>query len=493
MHLKKRGSGVLLHVTSLPSRYGIGDLGKSAYEFIDFLVEAKQSYWQVLPINQTGYGDSPYQCLSAFAGNVNLISLDKLVEIGLLEQIGDIPDFPDKVDFVLVTDFKKKFLRSAFENFKRQSNFTQSFEAFCYENGYWLEDYALYRAIKSSQGERSWQDWSDDLRLREDRAIEKARKELSESILEQKFYQFIFFKQWKQLKAYANQKGVKIIGDVPIFVALDSADVWCNQRQFKLNEDGSPKVLAGVPPDYFSKTGQLWGNPIYNWDRMLSDSFSWWRSRIGFNLQIFDVLRIDHFRGFVAIWEVPAAETTAENGRWVESKGFELFSVLKQSFGELPIIVEDLGFITPEVEKLRDAFGFPGMKILQYAWSSDAKNSYLPHNYSKNCVVYPGTHDNDTVVGWFSSLASDKEREFCLKYLNSDGSQIHWDLIRASLSSVAFLSIFQMQDLLGLGSEARMNIPATKTGNWQWRCENFPKTVAQKLGEMTEIYGRCQS
>lgn len=490
----KRASGVLLHVTSLPSQYGIGDLGKSAYEFVDFLVLAKQSYWQVLPINQTGYGDSPYQCLSAFAGNVNLISPEKLVEEELLdtESIRQVPKFPKKLDFSLVNRFKRKILREAFENFRRRAcpKLKMLFEEFCFENAYWLEDYALYRAIKSSYDEKSWQDWDVEFKLRNPLAIERVYKELSETILEHKFYQFVFFKQWKELKNYANQNRIKIIGDVPIFVALDSADVWSNQNQFKLNKDGSPKVVAGVPPDYFSRTGQLWGNPVYEWDKMLSDGFTWWKNRIRFNLQIFDVLRIDHFRGFVSVWEIPANEKTAENGKWTDSKGFELFSAIKETFGKLLIIVEDLGAITPEVENLRDSFGFPGMKILQYAWSADSSNSYLPHNYPRNCVVYPGTHDNDTVVGWFLSLKNEKERSFCLKYLNSDGKEIHWDFIRTALSSVANLAIFQMQDLLGLGSEARMNTPATQTGNWKWRCEDFPKEVAQKLAEMTEIYGR---
>lgn len=485
----------MLHITSLPSRYGIGDFGTSAYEFVDFLVKAKQTYWQVLPLNQTGYGESPYQCLSAFAGNINLISLDKLIEDKLIdrEELQELPKFPQKINFSLVIDFKHRILRKALDRFRETTDdsLRSAFQAFCEEEAAWLNDYALFRAIKSSQDERSWQDWDELLRLKVPEAIEKIRKELSDLIFEHKFYQFLFFKQWRELKAYANRKGVKIIGDVPIFVALDSADVWTNQRQFKLNADGSPKVVAGVPPDYFSKTGQLWGNPVYDWEAMKTDDFRWWQNRIRFNLKMFDVLRIDHFRGFASIWEVPAEDKTAENGQWTKSAGAELFSSLKKAFGDLPIIVEDLGFITQEVEQLRDAFGFPGMKILQYAWGGDARNDYLPHNFSRNCVVYPGTHDNNTVVGWFQDDSTrQEEREFCLKYLNSDGKEIHWDFIRASLASVASLSIVQMQDLLGLGSEARMNTPSTETGNWQWRCDQFPEEVAEKFGEMTEIYGR---
>lgn len=502
-----RASGVLLHPTSLPSRFGIGDFGAAAFEFVDFLVKAGQSYWQVLPLGQTGYGDSPYQCFSAFAGNIYLISPDKLFEDGFLteEDLSDLPVFSEgKVDFGKVIDFKLPLLRKAFENFRKTTgeDLAEKFRLFCQFNAFWLEDYALFRAVKLSQDQKSWQDWDENLKLRKPEALEKARKNLDEEIFAQKFYQFAFFKQWDALKKYANENGVKIVGDVPIFVALDSADVWCNPKQFKLNEDGSPRVVAGVPPDYFSKTGQLWGNPIYDWENMRRDNFAWWISRVRFTLKMFDIVRVDHFRGFAAAWEVPGGDLTAENGEWVNVPGMELFQTLRHTLGDLPFWAEDLGVITPDVQELRDKFGFPGMRILQFAFGGDAKNQDLPHNYIKNCVAYSGTHDNDTTVGWFNSVAGkgsgrdaaqiEQEREFCLKYLNSDGAEIHWDFIRAVWGSAAGTAIAPMQDLLGLGNEARMNLPASTTGNWNWECKtgDFSPEIAERLKDLTEIYGR---
>lgn len=497
----------MLHPTSLPSRFGIGDLGAEAFQFVDFLVKAKQTYWQVLPLGQTGYGDSPYQCFSAFAGNIYLISPAKLLEDGLLadEDLTNLPEFPKgKVDFGKMIGYKLPLLKKAFENFRQTTveNLAEKFRLFCQFNAFWLEDYAVFRAIKFSQDQKSWQEWDEDLKLRKPAALEKARHELADEIFEQKFYQFAFFKQWDALKIYANERGVKIVGDVPIFVALDSCDVWCNPKQFKLNEDGSPRVVAGVPPDYFSKTGQLWGNPIYNWENMRRDHFAWWISRVRFTLKMVDIVRVDHFRGFAASWEVPGGDETAERGEWVNVPGMELFQTLKQTIGDLPFWAEDLGVITPDVEELRDSFDFPGMRILQFAFGGDAKNLDLPHNYIQNSVAFTGTHDNDTTVGWFNSVAGkgsgrdaeqiEKERKFCLDYLNSDGAAIHWDFVRAVWASVADTAIAPMQDLLGLGHEARMNLPASTSGNWSWQCraDDFSEEIAERLKDLTELYGR---
>ena len=406
----ERASGILLHPTSLPSKFGIGDFGNKAYQFVDFLVKSKQTLWQVLPLGQTGYGDSPYQCFSAFAGNIYLISLEQLVEDGFLtkKDLADAPNFPTKkVEFGKVIEYKLPLLRKAFEAFRQTDNekIAQEFRGFCHEHAFWLDDYALFRAIKLANNQTSWQDWDEDLKLRKPEALEKAQQELDEEDFAQKFYQFAFFRQWSALKRYANQNDIKIIGDVPIFIALDSCDVWCNPLQFKLNKDGSPKVVAGVPPDYFSKTGQLWGNPIYNWDLMRNTGFQWWVDRVRHTLKTVDIMRIDHFRGFAASWEVPGGDKTAERGQWVNVPGKDLFNTLKWVFPNLPILAEDLGVITPDVEELRDHFGFPGMRILQFAWGGDSKNLDLPHNYIPNSCVYTGTHDNDTTIGWFHSKA----------------------------------------------------------------------------------------
>ncbi len=496
-----------MHPTSLPSDYGIGSLGAEAFNFIDFLEKAKQTYWQVLPLGPTGFGDSPYQSFSAFAGNTNLISPELLVEDALLtfDEINEKPDFPNgRVDFGLLYDWKNSLLAKAYERFRisASDDLRGKFETFSQDMAFWLDDYALYRAIKFSQSQKPWYQWEDSLKLRDENALAEARENLREAIREQKFYQFLFFTQWFAVKKYANEKGVKIVGDVPIFVALDSADVWCNPQEFKLNSDGSPKFVAGVPPDYFSADGQLWGNPIYNWDAMREKNFDWWVSRVKFTLQIVDIVRVDHFRGFAASWEVPGGDKTAAGGQWVNVPGKELFETLKKEIGDLPFWAEDLGVITLDVRELRDDFSFPGMRILQYAFGGDANNHDLPHNYINNCVAYTGTHDNDTTVGWFSSQSGagstraeveiSREREFCLKYLNSDGAEIHWDFIRAIWSSVANTTIAPMQDLLGLGNEARMNLPASESGNWFWQCksEEFSEEVAERLRNLTGVYGR---
>lgn len=503
-----RASGILLHPTSLPGEFGIGDLGPGAYEFVDLLAEAKQTYWQILPLGPTGYGDSPYQCFSAFAGNTLLISPEVLVKDELLDAkfLKDKPEFPKhKVDFGGVYDWKNQILPGAYHAFHQTTSvdLRGRFEKFNQENGWWLEDYAAFRAIKTEQDGNAWYKWPDPLKLRDPQALATKHERLYEQIQAEKFYQFVFDWQWSRLKEYAANKGVKIIGDIPIFVSLDSSDVWCNQDKFKLNDDGSPKVVAGVPPDYFSKTGQLWGTPIYDWDAMRQDGFSWWTARVAATLRTVDVVRVDHFRGFAGAWEVPGGEATAENGRWVDVPGMELFHALKRVFGELPVIAEDLGVITPDVEELRDGFGFPGMRILQFAFGGDAKNHDLPHNYIKNCVAYTGTHDNDTTVGWwFSQVGAgstrdaaeiSREHEYCLKYLSTDGSDIHWDFIRAVWSSVAHTAIAPLQDILGIGTEGRMNLPASTSGNWSWRYTDgsiLPETIV-RLRELTDTYGRA--
>ena len=502
-----RASGILLHPTSLPSNYGIGDLGAEAYKFVDFLVKAKQTYWQVLPLGPTGYGDSPYQCFSAFAGNANMISPELLVEDGFLtdEEINDKPDFPiGRVDFGTLYDWKNQILALAYERFRTTTSvdLRGKFETFCQQESAWLDDYALFRAVKKSQGQKLWLEWEEPLKLRYDDALHYAKENLREDIQSQKFQQWLFFRQWLDVKHYANENGIKIVGDVPIFISLDSSDVWCNPQEFKLNSDGSPKVVAGVPPDYFSATGQLWGNPIYNWDNMRRDGFKWWIDRVKATLKQVDIVRVDHFRGFAAAWEVPGGDTTAVNGQWVNVPGKELFETLKHAIGDLPFWAEDLGVITPDVEELRDGFGFPGMRILQFAFGGDTKNHDLPHNYINNSVAYTGTHDNDTTVGWFNSgvgagstrddLQIRREHNFCLNYLNSDGTEIHWDFVRAVWASVANSALVPMQDLLGLGNDARINLPGSTEGNWYWQCKHgdFSDEIAERLKELTEIYGR---
>jgi 4-alpha-glucanotransferase len=504
-----RASGILLHLTSLPGRFGIGDLGHHAYRFADFLVAGGQSLWQVLPLGPTGYGDSPYACYSAFAGNTLLISPEKLFEEGLLTRtdLDEIPSWPAaRIDFDQVHKTKDLILDKAFAHYQRTNDaeFSDEFETFAEQSASWLDDYALFRALKAAQGGAIWHEWEPSLVAREHSALARAREDLHTQIEAHKFFQFLFFKQWFALKVYCNERGLSLIGDIPIFVALDSADVWTNPDQFKLDSAGRPAVVAGVPPDYFSATGQFWGNPLYNWDRMLADGFRWWIERVRAGLQIVDIARIDHFRGFAACWEIPAGDTTAERGRWVAAPGRELFTAIRTALGELPIIAEDLGVITSEVEKLRDDCGFPGMRILQFGFSSDAKNIDLPHNYHSNVVVYSGTHDNDTTVGWFNSVAGagstrteaqiEAEREFCMRYLNTAGEEIHWDFIRAVLQSVADTAVVPLQDLLGLGSEGRMNLPNSTGGNWSWRFNDDALTElhSERLRDMTAAYGRIR-
>jgi 4-alpha-glucanotransferase len=491
----------------LPGRFGIGDLGDEAVAFADFLEASGQSLWQVLPLTPTGYGDSPYQSFSAFAGNTLLISPSRLVEDGLLSarEIQDAPESPDGVvDFGRVIPFKRALLNRAFESFRLIRGSQPEYIRFCESQSTWLDDFALFRALKDVHGGVAWNEWEPALAGREPDVIAFARERLYDQIEAEKCAQYLFFKQWAALKAACRERGISIVGDLPIFVAYDSADVWACPERFKLDSSGAPITVAGVPPDYFSATGQLWGNPIYNWERERARGFEWWIDRLRASLQVLDVIRFDHFRGFCASWEVPYGESTAENGRWIEVPGRELFTALKQALGDLPIIAEDLGVITPDVVALRDEFGFPGMRILQFAFSTDSTNHDLPHNYVPNTVVYTGTHDNDTCVGWFNSKAGAgstrdeakvrRERESCLKYLNADGGEIHWDFIRAALASVAGTAIVPLQDLLGLGSAARMNLPASKQGNWTWRVrpDQLTADISRRLRELSEIYGRAR-
>jgi 4-alpha-glucanotransferase len=495
-----RASGILLHPTSLPGSFGIGDFGDQAHAFVDFLRASGQGLWQVLPLGPTGYGNSPYQALSAFAGNTLLIDPHQLVVDGLLAAENIVgPTFAeDRVEFEAVRQFKDELLGKAYENFKRgpASELRAEFEDFCEASAWWLDDYALFRALKAANGGSAWTSWARELSQRQPVALESARSELRDPIARQKLFQFLFFRQWKALRDYCHARDVKIIGDLPIFVAHDSADVWVHREYFKLDDVGKPTLVAGVPPDYFSETGQLWGNPVYDWERLREAGFRWWIDRVRFALEQFDLLRIDHFRGFAAGWETPAGEMTAQNGQWMPAPGRELFTALTEELGDLPIIAENLGVITPDVESLREEFSFPGMRVLQFAFGSDAANVHLPHNYMRDVTVYTGTHDNDTTAGWFASLSKNEtdqtERESCLKYLGSDGQDIHWDFIRAALASVADTAIIPLQDVLGLGNEARMNLPASQEGNWRWRLrpEAITDDATGCLKELTETYGR---
>lgn len=493
----ERASGILLHPTSLPGRFGIGEFNDSAYQFIDFLVETGQKLWQVLPLGPTGYGDSPYQCFSAFAGNPLLISLDHLVREGALPQsdLEDAPKFPDeRVNYGEVIAFKYSILHKSAVHFLQYAKPEEheAFEQFCEDNKDWLDDYALFMAIKQAHGGAAWNTWADDIASRAPRAIANWRNRLSAQIQEQQYFQFQFFKQWNSVKGYANGKGIRVIGDIPIFVAMDSADAWANRDLFYFNERGNPTVIAGVPPDYFSPTGQRWGNPLYRWDVMQQQNYTWWIDRIRAALKLYDFVRIDHFRGFESYWEVPATEETAINGKWVPGPNQALFQAIQSALGDhLPIIAEDLGVITPQVKALRDNFHFPGMRVLQFAFVADTASDFLPHNYIHNTVAYSGTHDNDTTVGWFTKLDA-ATRQQVLDYSGTDGQAIHWEMARLLMMSVADTVILTLQDVLGLGDEARMNYPGRADGNWYWRFQMAQLTpeLRAHLKKITQTYGR---
>jgi 4-alpha-glucanotransferase len=490
-----RSAGVLLHPTSLPGPYGIGDLGPAAYGWVDALVRARQTWWQVLPLGPTGYGDSPYQAFSAFAGNPYLVSPEVLLQEGLLNR----PDLegahfpPGRVDYGPAIAFKVRVLGRAWENFRRGSApaLQPAFEEFCVKHAAWLDDFALFMALKDANAGRGWHDWPTGLVLREPGAVRGAHHELAYQVGQHKFRQFLFSRQWGAVRQYARERGIRLIGDLPIFVSADSADVWANPHLFLLDERRRPTVVAGVPPDYFSATGQLWGNPLYNWERLRQTGYAWWLARVRAALEQVDLVRLDHFRGFESYWEVPAGAPTAQGGRWVKAPGAELFERLRAALGGLPFIAEDLGLITPEVEALREKFAMPGMRILQFAFGGGPENRYLPHHYDRNTAVYTGTHDNDTTAGWFGRLA-EHERAFVRRYVPQTQDGPAWDFLRLAWSSVADYALAPLQDVLGLGNEARMNLPGQAAGNWSWRYN--PETVNDhlvgRMREMTELYSR---
>jgi len=500
-----RSSGILLHPTSLPGPCGIGELGPEAHRFADFLRDSGQRVWQVLPLGPTGYGDSPYQCFSAFAGNPLLISLDALAQRGYLKarDLNERPDFPDgNVDFGAVIAWKLPLLHKAFQAFQGGApSERQVFDTYCRVKSAWLDDFALFMAIKEAHSNVMWTLWDRELALREPKAIARARHELRGEIECHKFLQFEFERQWHELKARCAQNSIRILGDMSIYVALDSADVWAAHELFELDENGQPRVVAGVPPDYFSATGQLWGNPIYRWHAHAKSGYAWWIARFRRALEVLDMIRVDHFRGFEAYYEIPGRDTTAVNGKWVKGPGALLFDALERALGKLPIVAENLGVITPEVEALRHQLRFPGMAILQFAFGKDPQASnFKPHHYVRDLVAYSGTHDNDTVVGWWNSQGAsnstrspedvEKEMEFAHRYLNTDGHEINWVVIRALLASVAGTVLFPLQDVLGVGSEGRMNLPGRPSGNWRWRLPAGALTpsISSRLKQLTELY-----
>ncbi len=495
-----RSSGILLHPTSLPGKFGIGDLGPEAFRFADWLQEAGQTLWQMLPLGPTGYGDSPYQLFSAFAGNPMLISPEKLAEDGFLTSadLAQVPALPESlVDFGAVIAWKSRLLEKAYGNFASLAAGTEHtvFEEFLARERAWLEPFALFMARKEDAGgAHSWTEWPEE---------PAAAERLSARTDAHCWMQFVFFRQYEQLKRYCHERQIRLMGDVPIYVAHDSSDVWQHPEEFQLDARGDATVVAGVPPDYFSATGQLWGNPIYRWDKMERDGFGWWIERLKASFATFDLIRLDHFRGFEAYWEVPAGEATAVNGRWVKAPGMALFAAARAALGELPIVAENLGVITPEVEALRERFGFPGMAVLQFGFGSDPQApDFRPHNYPRERVAYSGTHDNDTTVGWWASSGTAdstrttdqvaREKEVALQYLDTDGTEMNWTFIRALMASVADTVVFPLQDVLGQGSEARMNTPGKGAGNWAWRYESGALTGghANRLRKLAELYER---
>ena len=490
-----RKSGVLLPVSSIPSKYGIGTFSKQAYAFIDLLEKAGQSYWQILPLGPTGYGDSPYQSFSTFAGNPYYIDLEALIEEGYLTKADcDQYDFGDNEEYI---DYEKiylsrfKVLKTAYHNSQIEKN--PDFQKFITDNSYWLDDYALYMAVKNSFEGKSWSEWDEDIKLRKPAAMEEYREKYAEEVIFYQFQQYLFAKQWFALKAYANKKKIQIIGDIPIYVAFDSADTWANPELFQLDDTLTPVAVAGCPPDAFAADGQLWGNPLYNWDKMKEDGYTWWVNRVRYQFEFVDVLRIDHFRGFESYFCIPYGDTTARNGVWKKGPGAELFRTIEQRIGKVDIIAEDLGFLTPEVIQMVKDTGYPGMKVLQFAFDPrDTGSGYLPHLYTPNSVVYPGTHDNQTITSWMSD-SPEGFADHAIEYLHLDKKEgYNWGFIRSSYGSVSQLCVVQMQDILGLDDKARMNIPSTTGGNWTWRAskKHFTDALAAKLHRMSEIYGR---
>jgi len=492
----KRSSGIILHPTSLPGPDGIGDLGPEAYRWIDFLAGAQCGLWQVLPLGPTGYGDSPYQCFSAFAGNPFLVSPALLMQDGLLkrEDFAGRPQFlPDEVDYGQVIPWKLALLDRAAGRFEKSADaeLKKEYTAFQQEQSEWLQDFALFMAIKESQGGIAWNQWPEPFRRRDPKTIDLFIKNNQPNLKRHVLRQFFFFRQWQSLREYAHQLGIQIIGDIPIFVAYDSADAWGNKDLFYLDENGQPSVVAGVPPDYFSPTGQLWGNPLYRWDVHRASGYAWWIKRIKATLKLFDIIRLDHFRGFAGYYEIPFGLPTAEIGTWVRGPGKDIFEKIQQALGDMPIIAEDLGEITSDVIELREHFGLPGMKILQFAFAGDSTEPFLPHNYPVNCVAYTGTHDNDTTRGWYDN-APEAEQDYCRRYFARSGEDIAWDMIRAVWSSVASFTLAPMQDFLNLDTKARMNMPGKLGGNWAWRmqADALSARLQARIKEQNTLYRR---
>lgn len=500
--MDRRGSGILLHITSLPSPYGIGDLGADAYDFVDFLSETGQSYWQILPLNQTysAYGNSPYNSFSAFAGNHLLISPDRLVKNGFISDsdIRDVPEFTDsRVNYNQVTAFKETLLGSVYEKHRHSLSSHQEFQRFCNDNTLWLDDYSLFVSVKDHLKGDEWGIWPAELRDRNSEALTEWTGKLIDNVMKEKFLQFLFFSQWYSLKNYCDSKNIKIIGDIPIYVNYDSADVWANPGIFNLDENRKPVYVAGVPPDYFSASGQLWGHPIYRWDVLKKSGYLWWIQRIKHKLKTFHMFRLDHFRGFVGYWQVSAGEKNAINGKWMEAPARDFFKTLLRHIPKESVIAEDLGIITEDVRDVIREFGFPGMKIILFAFSDNiSENPYVPHNHIKNCVIYTGTHDNNTIKGWYRKDIDDQTRKLIAGYVGREISEksIHRELIRLAMMSVADTVIIPMQDILGMGETCRMNLPASSEGNWEWRLEHgqLSSELTANLKEITEIYGRSQ-
>ncbi len=492
-----RCAGILLHPTSLPSKYGIGSLGEAAFQFIDYLAKGKQKIWQILPLGPVGYGGTPYQSFSSFAGNHLLIDFDVLIKEGLLhtDELTNIPDFDEmSVDFVKVQQFKDRVLWSAFSHFYQRAydDYKRDFENFKSENSWWLNDYSRFMVFHEHFGHTMWTTWEHDIKFRQPEAVDALSNLLSEKIEFQRFAQFMFYRQWYKLKHYAEQHEVNILGDIPIYVSLDSSDCWMNPELFLFDENLNPKQVAGVPPDLFSETGQYWGNPVYSWDIHEKTNFEWWKKRLKTNFKMFHIVRIDHFRGFESFWSItPTPEETAVHGKWVKAKGYEFFRAFRAEFGDLPVVAEDLGVITDEVVRLRDDFGLPGMKILQFAFDSAEENNYLPHTYTQNSIVYTGTHDNDTTLGWYSKM-KEEDRKFMFDYLNFTCGDIVDTLIKTAYASVSVVAIIPMQDILHLPTEARMNLPGTKDDDWRWRMlpHQLSEDRAKWLANQMMLYNR---
>ena len=489
-----RTSGILMNISSLPGKFGIGTLGKEAYHFVDFLEAAGQSCWQILPICPTSYGDSPYQSFSTFAGNPYFIDLDLLAEDGLLNKTDYCRikwgSSDTEIDYPLLYKKRFKVLKLAYENFKKGD--MSAFHSFEKKNEIWISNYGLFMSIKDSFDGLSWFQWDEPLKKRDPHALWEFKTAHQDEVLFWEFLQFKFYEQWFKLKEYANEKGIKMIGDIPIYVAADSADVWVNPDIFDLDENLNPKHVAGCPPDGFSPTGQLWGNPIYNWKRCAETDYCWWIERMRAAVHTYDIVRIDHFRGFESFFSIPAQDETAEFGSWEKGPGIEFFRTLEKELGSLPVIAEDLGFLTPAVREMLAASGYPGMKVLEFAFDPREESDYLPHNFDRNCVVYPGTHDNNTIAGWFEEI-DEESRAFCIKYLNlKKDDNFVWEFIRAAMASTADMAVVQMQDYLELGSDARMNTPSTLGGNWVWRAKrkDFSPKLASKIRDLTKLYCR---